>query len=468
MTNAQLFIHEDDYPDFPVERAVQHLREALRFPTVSYVDTSRIDYSAFDAFHQFLRESYPLLLEKCIWEKIGHSLLLQIPGTDPALKPALFMAHQDVVPIKPGTEQNWQHGPFSGDLADGYIWGRGAMDIKEMLIGHLEAMEYLLSCGCTPQRTVYFAFGEDEETCSTGAMAICALLKERGIELEYVLDEGAGDIMDASDYGAPGTLACLIGIYEKGYLDLRLNVHSRGGHSSNPFHGTSLGHLADAISAITSNPPPAHLTECLKDALLTLAPHITQEPMKTWVQDIEQHESELLDWCLSRESLYHQVSTTISPTMISEGSPAANVLPQDMWAVINMRLAPSDPPDVILEHCQNLVGPDVDLSLDQQIAASRPSEIDSYGYSHLRQVLEHYFDRLIFIPAQNRGATDCRQYEPVCRCCLRFGPFLEEEDISSEGIHGTNERISVRAYIQGIRVLTRLMETTCMTPEENR
>ena len=468
MTNAELFLHESDYPDFPADTAVEHLRQALRFPTVSYVDVSRISYAAFDDFHTFLRRSYPHLRSRCIWEEVGHSLLLTLPGTNPCLRPALFMAHQDVVPIRPGTEANWLHGPFSGDLSDGCIWGRGAMDIKEMLIGHLEAMEYLLARGASPQRTVYFAFGEDEETCSTGAMAICRLLRERNVELEFVLDEGAGDVMDAADYGAPGTLACSIGIYEKGYADLRLSVRSKGGHSSNPFHGTSLGHMAQAISSILAHPRPPVLTDCLKAALTDLKSHITEEPMRTYIQDMDLYEQELLNWCMAHESLYHQVSTTIAPTMISEGSPAANVLPQDMWAVVNMRLAPSDPPEAMLEHCRHLVGSEISLSFDQQISASRPSDITAYGYRHLKNVLEHYFDRLIFIPSQNRGATDCRQYEPICRCCLRFGPFLEEEKISSEGIHGTNERISVRAYLQGLRVLTRLMETTCIQPEEPR
>ncbi len=115
-----------------------------------------------------------------------------------------------------------------------------------------------------------------------------------------------------------------------------------------------------------------------------------------------------------------------------------------------------------MAHCRRAVGEDVELSYVQCEGASRPSEVDSLGYRSLKAVLEHYFDRLIFIPVQNKGATDARRYEPICRCCLRFGPFLEEEDISAEGIHGTNERISVRAYLQGIRVLLRMMETTCL------
>ena len=115
-----------------------------------------------------------------------------------------------------------------------------------------------------------------------------------------------------------------------------------------------------------------------------------------------------------------------------------------------------------MEHFRRWVDPAVRLEFVQSVAPSRPSAIDSYGSGSLRRVLEHYFAPLLFIPVQNRGATDARSYENICRCCLRFGPFLEEEDISAAGIHGTDERISTRAYLQGIRVLIKLMEQTCL------
>ena len=461
MTNAELFLHETDYPDFQSDAAVEHLRGALRFPTVSHVDVTLTDPRPFEELHAYLKESYPAILASGTWETIGSSILITVPGTDPSLAPALFMAHQDVVPIQPGTEDNWKHGPFSGDLEDGYIWGRGAMDIKEMLIGHLEALEYWLRQGRKPKRTVCLAFGEDEETCSQGAMALVRTLKERGVRPVFVLDEGSGDVMDAADYGAPGSLVCTVGMYEKGYADLRLTARGRGGHSSNPFHGTSLGALAKALTAVQENAFPPVLSDSLKSTLKLLAPHITAEPMRTYVQDMEKYRQDILKWCLKHPSLYHQVMTTIAPTQISAGAPAANVLPGDMYAVVNMRLIPENPPESVMAHFRALLDPGIELQFDQQIAASRPSSPDSWGYQSLVRVLEHYFDRLIFIPVQNRGATDCRQYEEICDCCLRFGPFLEEEDICAEGIHGTNERISVRAYLQGVRVLLRLMEETC-------
>ncbi|MBQ8088305.1 MAG: M20/M25/M40 family metallo-hydrolase [Clostridia bacterium] len=462
MRNCDLFLHESDYPELDASAAVAHLSRAIQFETTSYVDTTRIRYEEFDALHDWLRQTYTDVLAAGSCEEIGHSLLITLPGSDAMLRPALLMAHQDVVPVVPGTQERWLHAPFSGDVADGMIWGRGAMDIKQMLVGILEAAHTLLGRGERLKRTLYLAFGEDEETRSTGARAIAQTLKARGVQLEFVLDEGAGDVMDAGDYGAPDALVCPIGIYEKGYADMRLTARSRGGHSSNPFRGTSLGALAKAISQITEHMPPPRLSDAVRQSLVELRPFITEEPMRAWTLDIDAHEAELLDWFSAHESLYHLVRTTAAPTMIRGGSQAGNVMPQDMEAVINFRLCPWDTPESLLAHCKALVGDGVELSYVQKISASTPSRTDRLGYERLKATLERYFDRLRFIPMQNRGATDARNYESICDCVLRFGPFLEEEDISQEGIHGTNERISVRAYLQGIRVLIHLIETTCL------
>ena len=463
MTNADLFQHENDFPELDGDGAVRHLSKAISFETVGYMDTARIRYGEFEALHDFLRETYPLVFQSGTVEKIGYSLLITLPGSDNRLRPALFMAHQDVVPVAAGTEGAWRYPPFSGEIAEGFIWGRGAMDIKEMLIGILEAAEYHLQRGKTFQRTVYIAFGEDEETRGTGARKIADLLASRGVELEFVLDEGSGDVIEAVDYGAPGIQVCSIGIYEKGYADLKLSVSSRGGHSSNPFYGTSLGVLAKAITAVLEHPLPPHLPECVQRTLEQLSPYIQEEPMAGYIRDMERNTENILNWFLSHEALYHQVQTTIAPTQITPGAPAGNVMPQAMEAVINFRLAPPDTPESLLQHYRQWVEPGVALEYVQCIAPSRPSDIDSYGFESLKKVLAHYFAPLTFIPVQNKGATDARSYEGLCRCCLRFGPFLEEEDISAEGIHGTNERISIRAYLQGIRVLIKLMEETCLS-----
>ena len=461
MKNSDLFINETDYSDLDASLAVRHLQSALRFETTGYLDTSRIKYGEFERFQDFLRTSYPHVFETAKVEKIGYSLLLEIQGTNTGLKPALFMAHQDVVPVVPGTENKWKHGPFSGDLAEDMIWGRGALDIKEMLIAILESAEYLLAGGRKFERTVYLFFGQDEETRSTGALAAAERLKERGVELEYVLDESAGNVIDAGDYGAPGVLACPVGIYEKGYVDMKLSVHAPGGHSMNPFHGTSLGILSRSIAAILDNLPAPHISDSVRESIQKLRPYMKDPVMLDMLDSGD--EAALIQWFLAHESLYHLVQTTAAPTMIKGGSDAGNVMPQDMEAVINFRLTPYDTPESLLAHCRQLVDERVECSLVQQIGASRPSDTGAYGYKMLVPVLQHYFDRLVFIPVQNRGATDSRLFERVCRCVMRFGPFLEEKKVTDEGIHGTNERISVRAYLQGIRVLTRLIEKTCVS-----
>ena len=458
MSVFERYINEQDYPDLNAEKAVEHLSGAVRINTTSYMDTSMIDYSQLDQLHLKLKEWYPAIMEKGDVQKIGYSLLIRIEGSDLSLKPALFMAHQDVVPVVKGTENDWIHGPFSGDVSDGYIWGRGTLDIKNMLIGEMESVEYLLEHGKQFKRTVYLAFGQDEEVQGTGAKAIAAYLKEQGIELEFLLDEG-GSLSSGDVYGTDIGIMN-IGIYEKGYADLKITAESYGGHSSNPFSSTSLGHLAKAIAAIVDHPFENDLPECAKETLRTLQPYMKQEPLRTWAQDISRYENEIIGYYLSRRELNNQIHTTIAPTMITEGSQAGNVMPQKMEAVINFRLAPQDTDASVMEHCRNLAG---GLNCEYIVAneASRQSRFDTPGFEALRDVLKHYFSDIAVVPSVNTGATDARSYEGVCDCCMRFGPFMEESEIRITGVHGTNERISVRAYLQGIRVLIRLIEQTC-------
>jgi carboxypeptidase PM20D1 len=183
MNIYDLYRNEDEYAGLSAEAAVRHLAGAIQINTTSYMDIEKIDYEAFDRLHERIKEWYPHIMEHAEFRRIDHSILIKITGSDPALKPALFMAHQDVVPVVKGTEEDWIHGPFSGDVADGYIWGRGALDIKEMLIGELESLEFLLANGKQFRRTLYLAFGQDEEVIGSGAIAIARYLKEHGVEL---------------------------------------------------------------------------------------------------------------------------------------------------------------------------------------------------------------------------------------------------------------------------------------------
>src|SRR5262249_50686402 len=168
------------------------------------------------------------------------------------------MAHQDVVPIAPGTEKDWLHEPFGGAIADGYVWGRGSWDDKGNLLAVLEALEQLVAAGFSPRRTVMLASGHDEETGGArGAQAIAALLKARGVGLEFVIDEGSL-ITDGAGRGVPGALA-LIGVAEKGAVTLSLTAETTPGHSSMPPRVSAIGALSAALSRLESNPMPARL-----------------------------------------------------------------------------------------------------------------------------------------------------------------------------------------------------------------
>ena len=457
---ADYFAREDDFPDLDREGALARLSAAIRCKTINYADHSLTDYTEFDRLHAHMKASYPNIMRAGAFERLGHhAVLITIPGSDKALRPCLYMSHQDVVPVVEGTEQDWTHPAFSGDVAGGYIWGRGTIDIKEQVFGVLEAAEYLLAHGKSFRRTAYLAFGDDEETLNLGALAISDHLKAQGVTLEFVLDEGGCKIDSGKPYGAPDIAVATVELMEKGYADLELSVHSIGGHSSRPYGGTSLGRLSGAIADITRAPFAVRLNSAMTGAFETLAPYITQEPLKTLVQDVAGNADAIAACCMGSPDLFPFVTTTIAPTMIRGGSAACNVMPQDMQAVINFRIASGDTAESVMAHCRAAVqDPGVSLRFLQANDPSATARRDGYGYRALVETMGRYFPEVVFVPAMTAGATDACRYEQICDTCLRCSPFVTEPDEAASGVHGTNERMPVRSYLQGIRVLIALMQ----------
>ena len=459
------FENEALYPDLDVDAAVSHLSDAVRCRTVNYEDHSRTDFSEFDRLQTLMQNSFPSVMAHGLFERIGHAVLITIPGSDSSLLPCLYMSHQDVVPVVAGTEQDWTWDAFSGAVEDGYIWGRGTLDIKEMVFGILEAAEYLLSRGQRFRRTAYLAFGDDEETLNLGALDIAETLKSRGVRLEFVLDEGSCRLEDGACFGAPGLPIGLIELMEKGYADLELSVESRGGHSNRPFGGSSLEHLARAITAVTDHPFPCRLPEPMIGTFEALSPYITEEPFRELVRDVRGNADAIAAVCAKRPETFSYVTTTIAPTMIEGGSAACNVLPQNMCAVINFRLNEGDSIEGVLEHCRAAIGnPKVHLRYLQANDPSATARIDGFGYKKLCEAMSQFYPEVVFVPSMTVGATDAHQYERICDTCLRCSPFLTEPEDVRLGMHGTNERLPIRSYAQGIRVLIRLMELANVNP----
>ena len=236
-------------------------------------------------------------------------------------------------------------------------------------------------------------------------------------------------------------------------------MHSIGGHSSRPYGGTSLEHLACAIADITRSPFPLRLSPVMAGAFEALAPYITTEPLKALVQDVAGNADAIAGWCHENRALFPFVSSTIAPTVIRGSSDACNVMPQDMQAVINFRLAEGDTTESVMAHCRAAVA-DEGVSM-RYIQANNPSATarrDGYGYAAVVGSMQRYYPEVVFIPSMTVGATDAHHYEQICDTCLRCSPFMAEPEEAAAGVHGTNERLLVRAYLQGIRVLIHLME----------
>lgn len=249
-------VNADNYDVY--QEAVVRLSRAIQIPTVSAQNYHETDFDAFDDFLIFLEEAFPLFHKTCELERVNkYGLVYRWRGKDAEQEPVLVTAHYDVVPA--GDPKAWKYPPFSGEIAEGRVWGRGTLDIKSQLTSHLEAAEALIRQDFRPERDIYFVYGQNEETGNDeGATAIAALFEKRGLRFAGVLDEG-GIIASGAIRGVKSPVA-LIGVAEKGRTDFELTVKGSGGHSSMPPNTTALGQAAELITRIERHPLPTRLT----------------------------------------------------------------------------------------------------------------------------------------------------------------------------------------------------------------
>ena len=252
--------------------SVAHLSEAITFPTISYETNMPVDTIAFKGYHKFLSETYPLINSKLKKEVFAEfSLLYTWEGKNKNLKPVILMAHMDVVPA--GETDSWEKKPFSGENDGTFIWGRGTLDDKSAMISILEAVERLISENFQPERTIYLAFGHDEEIRGLrGARIIASALKERGVDEEFILDEG----MAVTNGMVPFIKkpVALIGTSEKGYLSVRLIVEMPGGHSSTPGKESALILLNRAVYKLVNDQMKARISEPVNDFIRYVGPEM--------------------------------------------------------------------------------------------------------------------------------------------------------------------------------------------------
>ena len=365
------------------------------------------------------------------------------------------MGHGDVVPVEPGTEGDWEHPPFAGRIADGYIWGRGAIDNKSGVLAILEAAERLLEEGYRPSRTIYLPFGMDEEVGGhSGAAKISKLLNSRGVELEYVLDEGGCVVSGVLPIGAA---VALVGIAEKGYVSLELSAKGEGGHSSMPPRRTAVGILSSAIARLQDNPFPGGLSGPTRELFAYLGPEMPFVPRmlfaNTWLF------GPLIERRLAASpSSDAMLRTTTAPT-IFEGSIKDNVLPIRARAVVNFRIFPGETSESVAERVRSLIV-DSRVRITQfgsvVLDPSPVSPTDSPGFKILERTIRQVFPDAVVAPYLVVGATDSRYYRGLTENVYRFLPLrLHQDDLSR--MHGTNERVSIEGYADGLRFYRQLI-----------
>ena len=437
-------VSETDLPEpgTPAASFLEHLAEAVRFDTVSYEDRSRIDLTQFEQFHDWLAATYPLIHAHLEREVIaGHSLLYTWAGLDAEATPILLMAHQDVVPIEPGTEGGWDHAPFSGDIDGGHLWGRGSLDDKGSLIAIFEAVESLLTEGHRPASTVYLAFGHDEEIGGTvGAAAVAAALEARGVRLSFVLDEGGAVAREFFD-GVDGAIA-LLGVAEKGYLNVELRAVGAGGHSSTPPPHTAVGLVSRAIAAIEDNPMPARL-----DAQAPLLDVIGRKAgglRGLALRNREMFSGRIIKTLSARPTTNALIRTTGAPTIVS-GGVKPNILPQEATAIVNFRIIPGDTTADVLSHVQAVVPDGVEVRVLEGGFKAEPSpraRDEGGAFDLIADTISAVYPDATVAPWILMGATDSRYFADIADDVYRFAPFSATPDDLSR-IHGTGERISI-------------------------
>jgi carboxypeptidase PM20D1 len=440
------------------DRAAQHLSSAVQFQTVSHGDPALDQAGEFSRLHRYLEQTYPAVHRVLTREVVGGSSLLYTwQGRDPALKPILLLAHMDVVPVEPGTEGAWTYPPFEGRIAEGYVWGRGALDDKSALIGILEAVEMLVAEGFQPERTIYLGSGHDEEAAQAGAYAMAQLLLSRGVKLEYILDEG----LSITEGIVPSLSqpAALIGVAHKGYASVELVADGQAGHSSMPPPETAIGILSAAIAKLEGHPMPARKDSPGMLATQYLAPHMSFA-MKMVVANRWLFGGLVEKQMSAKASTNASLRTTTAATIFQAGV-KDNVLPSQARAVINFRMLPGESIDTVLEHIRKTVA-DPRVRVRVLPGSSEPSpvsDVETSGYHVIERSLRSVFPEVLVAPGLMVARPDARRFEALSQDCYRFVPYrLAVEDV--DRVHGLNERISVEGFGRIVQFYVALIQNS--------
>lgn len=425
------------------------LQGALQFPTISHKAAMR-DTAAFNAFHRFLAQRFPLTHQQLERERINeHALIFHWQGRAPQEEPVVLMAHQDVVPVSRQAQAKWDTTPFSGALLQGHVYGRGAIDDKGSLLAIFNAVEDHLRKGFQPERSIYLVFGHDEEIGGQeGGKAAASYLEEKIDRAWMVLDEG-GLLTEGLIAGIEPPVA-LVGVAEKGYMSLQLVAEETGGHSAMPPDQNATAALTEALAILKDNPPDLQLNAALQGLVQGLGPHwpIAQ---RTAFANLWLFEGFLADHYRDKPAASALAKTTQVITMMQAGI-KDNVIPQRATAIVNYRLAPGDQPQERLSKVRELIretGVKVQIYENLAVPPSPVSPHKTRQFDLVAGAIKAHRPATVVSPFLVLAATDARHFTGLSQHVYRYIPLpLQKEDLPR--IHGNNERVSPADFAEAV------------------
>lgn len=443
-----------------VERYLRNLSDGIKIKTISNYDSELVDWSQFDRFHAFLEERYPLIHKTLTKTKIAKaSLVFKWEGTDPSLDAIALLGHQDVVPVAEGTENDWTHPAFEGVNDGEYIWGRGAMDMKNHLLAVMESIEQLIADGYRPRRTVYICLGHNEEVVAApdnGARQIAEYLKQQGVHLEAVLDEG-GAILPVDVKGILNCNLAGVGVAEKGSVNYEISVNAKGGHSSQPPEHTALGHLANVIKDIEGHQFKAKMPKFVYE-LFTEIGRRCSYPARIVTCNLWLLKPLILKIMTKIPPAASLIRTCTAVTM-AQGSPQFNVLPQKASITVNFRTMPGVTIEDVEKHIRKSVRKKEKIDVNFLVGkeASKVSPTDSKAFTVIKQLCESADEKCLVAPYLVMGGTDSYNYECICENIYRFSPFLASTKLLL-CTHATDERLPVSSCEDALKFFKRYVK----------
>lgn len=442
----------DESADFKRDESIKALQELIKCKTVSYYDSSIEDDNEFKKLISLLPSLYPNVFKVCEFNQLpDRALLFKWAGKDKG-KPTVLMAHYDVVPVE---EQSWEKPPFDAIIEDGVLWGRGSLDTKVTFNGVLFAANTLINEGYVPENDIYFAFSGGEEVNGNGAVNIVNYFKENGIEPALVVDEGGAVVENVF----PGVKApcAMVGIAEKGMLNLTFSVKSNGGHASSPAPHTPIGILSRACCKVENNPFKMHITKPAAEMFDTLGRN-SNFVFRMIFANMWLFKGVLNMICKkSGGELNALLRTTVAFTQ-SEGSNAPNVIPPSATMTANLRLNPKDTVDSAVEYIRKTIGDDnVELILGSNTNPSRISQTKCEAYNKVASAVANTWKGCIVSPYLMVQCSDSRHWGVISDKVYRFSAM----DLTSEErktIHGHNERIRLETANSAVEFYIRLMK----------